>query len=179
MKTIKNQQDRQLILQQLRKAVCLQTSLWDTCLNIREILPVEYDVVARVIKVTPQYSGQKLGESDVDAILAGLEKMNPSVPIGQWKKMRRIELDQRSRNMLLNAFQNAISMQGELWSTANSLKELLDCTMEVVTENILGYSIVADIGIELNEMDLHALLGEPDADGYTWSAGPLKPQVRH
>ena len=50
--------------------------------------------------------------------------------------------------------------------------------MESLLDNITGFSITGDTGSELDEMDLHAFLGEPDGEGFTWTGGPLKPQVR-
>jgi len=44
--------------------------------------------------------------------------------------------------------------------------------MESLLDNITGFSITGDTGLELDEMDLHAFLGEPEAEGYTT-------QVRH
>ena len=179
VKAITNKETRRLLLQELRKATCLQTSLWDTCSDvIDESFDGESDAVMRVVQITPEYAGKCLTERDLDTILAGLGEMNPAVPIGQGKKLRAVEnLDPDTRRTLLNAFQNAISMQSDLWVTASFLAEVLDCTLEYVENQIRDCAITADTGMELGEMDLHALLGEPEAEGHIWIGGPLKPIV--
>jgi hypothetical protein len=177
VKAIPNKETRRLLLQELRKATCLQTSLWDTCGDvIDEILDGESDAVSRVVQFTPEYAGKRLTERDLDPILAGFEEMNLAVPIGQGKKMRAVEnLDPGTRRTLLKAFQKTISMQSDLWVTASLLAEVLDCTLEYVENHIRACAITADTGMELGEMDLHALLGEPEAEGYIGIGGPVKP----
>jgi hypothetical protein len=151
VKTITNKETRRLLLQELRKATCLQISLWDTCSDvIDESFDGEFDAVMRVIQITPEYAGERLTERDLDTILASLEEMNLAVPIRQGKKMRVVEnLDPDTRRTLLNAFQNAISMQSDLWVTASLLAEALDCTREYVESHIRACATTADTGMEL------------------------------
>ena len=177
MKAITNKETRRLLLQELRKATSLQISLWDACRDvIDESFDGESDAVMRVVQITPEYAGSRLRERDLDTILAGLEEMNLAGPIGQRKKMWGVEnLDPDTRRALLNAFQNAISMQSDLWVTASFLAEVLDCTLEYVENLIRDCAITADTGMELGEMDLHALLGEPEAEEYRRIGGPVKP----
>jgi hypothetical protein len=167
---------RQLLLQLLRKAVCLQTSLWDTCSDIiDETFGGECDSLSRVMEITPMYEGKELGGQDLDAILAG---MNLAAPIGEGKKMKGKEnLDQDTRRKLRKAFQNAISMQSELRIATSSLAKVLDCTMEHAEEAMRSIASMADTGMELGELDLRELLGEPEAEGYIRIGRPLKPIV--
>lgn len=106
--------------------------------------------------------------------------MNLAVTIGKGKKIQGTKnLDRDTRCVLLQAFQNAISMQSELWIATSSLADTLDCTLECVKDAIRGFAITADTGLELDEMDLHGFLGEPEAEGYVRIGGPLEAQVRH
>jgi hypothetical protein len=180
VKNVKNLEARQGLLKQLRTAVCLQISLWDACSDVDETFGNESDVVSRGIEVTPLYAGKKLDDSDLDAILAGLEEMDLSVPIGQGIKIQNLEcLDKETRVMLLRAFQNAISLQSELWLTASAIGETVDCDVEQVLDELRPFSLTADTGLELDEMDLCAFLWEPVAVGYARIGGPLEPRVRH
>lgn len=137
---------RQRVLQQLRKAVCLQTSLWDECSSFDDAVArtsdYESDLVTRVAQVTSDYVGKELGESDLDEILPGIE-----------------ELNKETRHTLLNALQDVIRLQSELWIAASILAETLNCELEEVLNRLNPLSITADTGMELGERDLDEFLG--------------------
>jgi hypothetical protein len=180
VKNVTNPEARQALLEQLRTAVCLQISLWDACSEIDETFDDESDSVSRVIEVTPLYAGKQLSDSDLDAILAGLEEMDLSVEIGQGTKMQGLEyIDMETRAVLLRTFQNAISLQSELWLTASAIGEKIDCDVDQVVDGLRPFTLTADTGLELDEMDLCAFLWEPVAVGYRRVGGPLRPRVRH
>jgi hypothetical protein len=89
-------------------------------------------------------------------------------------KMQVPELDKEARRTLLKLFQNAISLLSDLWITASSIAETLGCPMERVVDKILWCSIAADIGPELGETNLRALLGELEAKGVDVLPGTLE-----
>jgi hypothetical protein len=178
MRKVTDKRLRKALLQQLRTTVCLQTSLWDTCLGINYIFDDESDALNRVVQVTPKYAGKDLSESDLDEILAGLEKLNIAYRPGEGEKIQGIqELEKETRHTLLKAFQNAIRLQSEFWITANSVAEMLNCDPEGVFCRLLPFSFAADTGMEFGEMELHAFLGEPEAKGYSFAGGPLNPET--
>jgi hypothetical protein len=181
MKTPTKPEARHVLLEQLRTAVCVQTSLWDACLDINETFGKECDAVSKAIDVIQDYTRKELQESDLVAMLPGSEELNSSLPIGQGRKTKVLaDLNGKVPATFLRACQNALALRNQFRICANKLAESLDCSMESLLDSITSFSITADTGLELDEMDLHAFLGEPVAEGYyARTSGPLKPQVRH
>jgi hypothetical protein len=180
MKTPITPEARQVLLEQLRTAVCVQISLWDACSDINETFGKECDAASKAIEVILDCTGKELQESELVAMLSVSEELNSSAPIGQGRKTKVLaDLNGKAPATLLRACQNALALRNQFRICANKLAESLDCSMESLLDNITGFSTIVDSGLELDEMDLHAFLGEPDAEGFTWTGGPLKPQVRH
>jgi hypothetical protein len=180
MKSIRNEETRRLLLEQLRRAVCFQTSLWDKCLTIDETLHDGSDSLARIIEVTLEYSGKNLDESDLDAILGGLKETNSAVAVGRPRKIQSGDnLGKETRHMLLKAFKDAICMQREVWNAALALAKDVGCSLEYILDNIRGNAIFTDTGMELGDLDLSELLDEPEAEGYIRTGGPVGPEVVH
>jgi hypothetical protein len=161
MKQAINQEDRRALLERLRTAACLQISMWDYCCDIDDALGENCQCDAAVSEAGAVYAGKELNDLDLEVILSGFGEISRPA-------------DPQTRMMLRRAFQNAIALQSELWITASGLAETLNCSMEVVLEFISACAVTAETGLELGEIDLHALLGEPEADGYVWHGGPLK-----
>ena len=88
MKTLTKPEARQVLLEQLRTAVCVQISLWDACLDINETFGEECDADSKAIEVILDCTGKELQESELVAMLSGSEELNSSVPIGQGRKTR-------------------------------------------------------------------------------------------
>ena len=177
VKTINNKEARQALLHELRKATCLQVSLWDTCYDvIGETLEID-DPQPRVIQVSPDYAGKQLTDADLDLILSGFEELNVAGPIGREKMQGMGNLTAAVRLKLSKAFQNAIDMQNELRTVASKLAQTLDCGLEYVVQGILEIACMTDTGKEVDETHLQFFLGEPMPEGYTRIADPIKPQT--
>jgi hypothetical protein len=180
MKTVTNPEARQALLEQLRTAVCLQTSLWDACLDIDEMFAGECDAVSQATEVILNHRGKELDESDVVAVLSGLRELNASAPTQKRRKTQVLSgLDRKNRAIFLRALQNVIALRNKFWICASELADFSDCQVEWMLSNITSFSVTSDTGLELNEMDLHAFLCEREEEGRTWTSGPLEPQVRH
>jgi hypothetical protein len=85
------------------------------------------------------------------------------------------KLDQDTRCTLRKAFQNAFAMQNEICSDVGALAKKLDCTIECAEDAICSIAIMADTGMEVGELELRELLGEPGI--WTQVGRPVKPMV--
>jgi hypothetical protein len=185
MITGKDKEARQVLLHELRRATCLQASIWDICCGvIDETLGGPSTSPSRVIEVTPFYAGKQMTNADLSFVLSGLkemhldalcEVMNVPTPTALSKKMQDIgNLSAAARHTLLNAFQDAIKLQAELLVVASDLALSLDRTVEEVERGIWEVAIMVDTGMEVDEMDLRDFLGEPQPEGYTRTSSVMK-----
>jgi len=69
--------------------------------------------------------------------------------------------------------QSAVRLQKELLFAATSLAKAAGFTRKEALEGIMAFAATGDTGMELNELDLQELLGEPEAKGRISVGRPL------
>jgi hypothetical protein len=168
MEKVSNKNDRSVLLQKLRTAVCLQISVWDQCNKVSEILDDDTygDAVSLVEQVAREHAGKDLQLSNLGAVLGRFWVANPNAAVKN--------ASEEMRHALLAGFQSAVRLQSKLLGGATSLATALGCTRESALESIRGFATCAESGMELSKRDLQILLGEPEAKDYIRVGGPLE-----
>jgi hypothetical protein len=162
MKRITNKTDRRLVLGMLRTAVYLHIAFWDECDEIDVILDRD-DAGSLLDQIARGHAGE-LHLSDLDAIEARFREINPAAVNN---------LSEEAQRTLWARFQYAVHLRSGLLDIATSLAKALGCTREEALEEVRGFVICVDTGMELDERDLQMLLGEPEAKNYVRVGGPL------
>jgi hypothetical protein len=168
VKKITNKETRQLLLQQLRNAVCLQIALWDTSRAIESALVGDWDVLDQVMSREKTVDVPRVvTDSDLEGFLMGL---------GGHKCIqanREIIARHGVRAMLVQRLQNIEVLLVQFREVTTSLAATLNRELRDVVHEVSDAASTADSGMELSDMDLAAFLDEPIAESFIRQGWPL------
>lgn len=172
MNSITNKETRQSLLQQLRTAVGLQIALWNASDAMEKLLGGDCDVTDQVMRLDAFLQpGNELSFADLDAFLGRLTNLDGS-PSNLEHALRR-----GVRRTLLYHLRNAGQTLLQYCEVTTSIAATIGVPVIEVVIGVGEMSVTADKGTELNELDLHAFLGEPEAINYISVGLPTKTKV--
>jgi len=168
VKAITNEETREKLSEQLKRAVCIELAFWSSCFVVEALLENKCDAITRIFEVGRHYAKQRIRDSDVEEIMFGVDAENLGAATGGRKEVRVLaQLPRDSKRNLLGATQNAIWLHNALLDEAESIAEVIECEPETVLNLLSDLTAEIDLGFEIPEGYLAWFFGEVHTDSET------------